>query len=87
MKKKKLELLIYKQENQKETKEKFKSLEAACWQAQERPCYFAPGTDFSPGSDFLNIVQVQRLIVILKWSLILVILLVNILFLQFSLIA
>ena len=66
IKKKNLELLIYKQENQKETKQKFKLLEAASRQAQESPRYVAPGTDCSPGSDVLNIVQVQCLIVILK---------------------
>ena len=45
-----------------ETKQKFKLLEAA----QESPRYVAPETDCCPGSDVLNIVQVQRLIVILK---------------------
>ena len=65
-KKEYLELLIYKQENQKETKQKFKLLEAARRRAQESPRYVAPGTDCSPGSDVVNVVQVQRLIVILK---------------------
>ena len=58
--------MIYKQENQKETKQKFKLLEAARRRAQESPRYVAPGTDCSPGSDVVNVVQVQRLIVILK---------------------
>ena len=57
---------IYKQENQKETKQKFKLLEAARRRAQESPRYAAPGTDCSPGSAVVNVVQVQHLIVILK---------------------
>ena len=65
-KKKKLKLVIYKQKNPKETKQKFKLIEAARRQAQWSPCYVAPGTDCSPGSDVVNVVQVQRLIVILK---------------------
>ena len=66
IKKKQLELLIYKQENQKETKQKFKLLEAARRRAQEGPRYVASGTDCSLGSDVVNVVQVQSLIVILK---------------------
>ena len=57
---------MYKKKNQKETKQKFKLLEAARRRAQESPLYVAPGTDCSPGSDVVNVVQVQRLIVILK---------------------
>ena len=49
-----------------ETKQKFKLLEAARRRAQWSPRYVAPGTDCSPGSYVVNIVQVQRLIVILK---------------------
>ena len=52
--------------NQKETKQKFEFLKAARRRAQESPRYVAPGTDCSPGSDVVNVVQVQRLIVILK---------------------
>ena len=59
--------ILYKQENQKETKQKFKLLEAARRRAQLSPRYVAPGTDCSPGSDVVNVVQVQPLIVILKW--------------------
>ena len=51
--------MIYKQENQKETKQKFKLLEAASRCAQDNPRYFAPGTDCSPGSDVANVVQLQ----------------------------
>ena len=57
---------MYKKKNQKETKQKFKLLEAARRRAQESPRYVAPGTDCSPGSDVVNVVQVQRLTVILK---------------------
>ena len=57
---------MYKKKNQKETKQKFKLLEAARRRAQESPRYVAPGTDCSPGSDVVNVVQVQSLIVILK---------------------
>ena len=52
--------------NQRETKQKFKLLEAARRRAQESPRYVAPGTDCSPGSNIVNVVQVQNLIVILK---------------------
>ena len=57
---------MYKKKNQKETKQKFKLLEAARRRAQESPRYVAPGTDCSPGSDVVNVVQVQRLIVIVR---------------------
>ena len=57
---------MYKKKNQKETKQKFKLLEAARRRAQESPRYVAPGTHCSPGSDVVNVVQVQHLIVILK---------------------
>ena len=57
---------MYKKKNQKETKQKFKLLEAARRRAQESPRYVGPGTDCSPGSDVVNVVQVQSLIVILK---------------------
>ena len=60
---------MYKKKNQKETKQKFKLLEAARRRAQESPRYVAPGTDCSPGSDVVNVVQVQRRIVILKYAL------------------
>ena len=49
-----------------ETIQKFKLLEAARGRAQESPRYVALGTDCSPGSDVIKVVQVQRLIVILK---------------------
>ena len=45
----------------------FKLLGAARRRAQESPRYVAPGTDCSPGSNIVNVVQVQRLIVILKY--------------------
>ena len=51
---------------QKETKQKFEFLKAARRRAQESPRYVAPGTDCSPGSDVVSVVQVQSLIVILK---------------------
>ena len=44
--------------NKKEAKQKFKLLEAARWQAKESPRFVAPGTDYSPGSDVVNIVQI-----------------------------
>ena len=43
-----------------------KFLDAARPGAQESPRYIALGTDCSPGSDVVNVVQVQSLIVILK---------------------
>ena len=55
-----------KKENQKETRRKFKLLGAARRRAQESPRYVAPGTNCSPGSNIVNVVQVQSLIVILK---------------------
>ena len=57
---------MYKKKNQKETKQKFEFLKAARQRAQESPRYVTPGTDCSPGSDVVNVVQVQSLIVILK---------------------
>ena len=58
--------MIYKKKNQKETKQKFKLPEAASRWARESLCYVAPGKDCSPGSDVVNVVQVQSLIVIVK---------------------
>ena len=43
-----------------------KLLEEARRWAQESPRYVALGTDCSPGSDVVNVVQVQLLIVTLK---------------------
>ena len=54
------------EEKSKGTKQNFKLLEAVRRRAQENPRYVAPGTDCSPGSDVVNFVQVQSLIVILK---------------------
>ena len=47
-------------------KQRFKLLEAAHQRAQESPRYVAPGTDCSPGSDVVYVLQVHSLIVILK---------------------
>ena len=55
-----------KKKNQKETRRKFKLLGAARRRARESLRYVAPGTNCSPGSKIVNVVQVQRLIVILK---------------------
>ena len=55
-----------KKKNQKETRRKFKLLGVARRRAQESPRYVAPGTNCSPGSNIVNVVQVQSLIVILK---------------------
>ena len=53
------------EEKSKGAKQKFKLVEARR-RAQESPRYVAPGRDCSPGSDVVNFVQVQSLIVILK---------------------
>ena len=62
----KWKLLIYKEEKSKGNNTEFKLLGVARRRAQESPRYVAPKTDCSPGSNIVNVVQVQNLIVILK---------------------
>ena len=53
----KLKLLIYKQEESKGHK-KVQIAKTARWRAQKRPRYVAPGTDCSPGSYAVKLVQI-----------------------------
>ena len=59
-------LLIDKTEKIRGKQNKVKLLEAVWLQAQKGPRYVAPGTDCSPGSDVVNVIQIKILIVILK---------------------
>ena len=68
----KWKLPIYKEEKSKGNKTEVhdKLLGAARRRAKESPRYVAPETNCSPGSNIVNVVQVQSLIVILKyWTL------------------